>query len=124
VQIPTTLPTLDELLGLEGRSAAQAVDEILGLLKGEGTDVYALHTEVEGGALEDAFEAFLRGLAGSGRPGAHPRGNGCRNWLAAGPPAKANPPEGDSGRARWVSFEAEVADWIAGSDTQRGIRNL
>ena len=106
VQIPTTLPTLDELLGLEGRSAAQAVDEILGLLKGEGLNVYALHTEVEGGALEDAFEAFLRGLADRGVQ-ARTHEEWLPELLAAGPPAKPILRREIPGRAGWVSFEAE-----------------
>ena len=62
LQVPTTLPTLDELLGLDGRTAAQVNEEVWGLIREDALNVYALHTEVEGGALAGTFEAFLQGL--------------------------------------------------------------
>jgi peptidoglycan/xylan/chitin deacetylase (PgdA/CDA1 family) len=62
LQVPTTLPTLDELLGLDGRTAAQANQEVWDLIREDALNVYALHTEVEGGALADTFQAFLQGL--------------------------------------------------------------
>lgn len=62
LQIPTTLPTLDELLGLEGRSPSDVNREIISLVKDDALNVYALHTEVEGGALLETFDDFLGGL--------------------------------------------------------------
>ena len=62
LQVPTTLPTMDELLGLDGRTPAQVNEEIWGLIREDALNVYALHTEVEGGALSDTFNAFLQGL--------------------------------------------------------------
>ena len=62
LQIPTTLPTLDELLGLEGRSPSDVNREIISLVKDDALNVYALHTEVEGGALLESFDGFLGGL--------------------------------------------------------------
>lgn len=62
LQVPTTLPTMDELLGLDGRSAEEVNREILGLVREDALNVYALHTEVEGGALAGTFDAFLQGL--------------------------------------------------------------
>jgi peptidoglycan/xylan/chitin deacetylase (PgdA/CDA1 family) len=106
LQIPTTLPTLDELLGLDGRTARQANEEVLGLLREDGLNVYALHTEVEGGALGEVFEAFLQGLKARGvRTRTH------TEWLpellAAHPPAKPLLRREVPGRAGWVSFESE-----------------
>lgn len=61
-QIPTTLPTFDELLGRDGideRGLAQAV-----FARSTGADaprlqVFTLHAELEGGLLCDAFESLL-----------------------------------------------------------------
>lgn len=62
LQVPTTLPTLDELLGLEGRGPEAVNRELWEMLRPDALNVYALHTEVEGGALRDTFDAFLAGL--------------------------------------------------------------
>lgn len=107
LQIPTTLPTLDELLGLEGRSASQVSQEVLGLLKEDALNVYALHTEVEGGALAEAFNGFLSGLEALGvRVRTH------EEWLpellASKPPARTVLRKELPGRAGWVSFEGEI----------------
>jgi peptidoglycan/xylan/chitin deacetylase (PgdA/CDA1 family) len=62
-QWPTTLPTLDELVGhpqLEGRDP---VDHLLGLTAGAplSDHVYTLHAELEGAAYLDSFARLLRG---------------------------------------------------------------
>ncbi|MDE3032350.1 MAG: 4-deoxy-4-formamido-L-arabinose-phosphoundecaprenol deformylase [Acidobacteriota bacterium] len=104
LQIPTTLPTLDELLGLDGRTPDQVNAEVWGLVREDALNVYALHTEVEGGALFETFDAFLGGL--------RERGMIVRthaDWLpelkAANPPAKALTRREIPGRAGWVSWE-------------------
>jgi peptidoglycan/xylan/chitin deacetylase (PgdA/CDA1 family) len=107
LQIPTTLPTLDELLGLDGRTPGQVNDEILGLIKPHALNVYALHTEVEGGALAGAFEAFLSGLESHDvQVRTH------QEWLPAlleaKPPAKTLARTEIPGRAGWVSCEGPV----------------
>jgi peptidoglycan/xylan/chitin deacetylase (PgdA/CDA1 family) len=56
VQIPTTLPTLDELLG---RPAIDPVRHLLGLTESGETHVYTAHAELEGGRLAPIFEALL-----------------------------------------------------------------
>ncbi len=60
-QIPTTLPTLDEILVLEpGLSPEQAVDRILQLSKAiPGDHVFTLRAELEGMRFIDAFERLL-----------------------------------------------------------------
>lgn len=62
LQIPTTLPTMDELLGLEGMGGHEVNARLWDLLRENALNVYALHTEVEGGALAPVFDAFLAGL--------------------------------------------------------------
>ena len=106
LQIPTTLPTLDELLGLDGRSARQASDEVLGLLKEGELNVYALHTEVEGGALSQVFETFLEGLEARGVQ-ARTHADWLPDLLAAHPPAKPMVRREIAGRPGWASFEGE-----------------
>ncbi|HET8715788.1 MAG TPA: polysaccharide deacetylase family protein [Holophagaceae bacterium] len=104
LQIPTTLPTLDELLGLDGRTPEGVNRELWSLVREDALNVYALHTEVEGGALAEAFDAFLGGLK--------ERGVAARthaDWLpelkAANPPAKPMARREIPGRAGWVSWE-------------------
>ncbi|MDR2697984.1 MAG: 4-deoxy-4-formamido-L-arabinose-phosphoundecaprenol deformylase [Holophagales bacterium] len=62
LQVPTTLPTMDELLGWNGMGPESVNAHILNLIRDDALNVYALHTEVEGGALKDAFAAFLKSL--------------------------------------------------------------
>lgn len=104
-QVPTTLPTLDELLGLDGRTAEDVVREVLGQVRPEALNVYALHTEVEGGALADTFDAFLKGLKDRGI-----RARTHAEWVpelkAANPPAKEMLRVDIPGRAGWVSMES------------------
>lgn len=57
-QVPSTLPTLDELLGREGVSAENAADYYLDLLE-PGLNVLTIHTEMEGGVMSEAFNAFM-----------------------------------------------------------------
>ena len=61
-QIPTTMPTIDELLGRE-RNVSAALTAALG----DGLNVFTLHAEVEGGALLDLFTGWLEDLRGAGR---------------------------------------------------------
>ena len=60
-QIPTTLPTLDELLALEPKySAEQAVDRIAQLSSAiAGDHVFTLRAELEGMKFTKAFERLL-----------------------------------------------------------------
>ena len=58
-QIPTTLPTYDELIGREGISPSNYNDHILSLLRSDRLNVLTIHAEVEGGACLDLFRDFL-----------------------------------------------------------------
>ena len=62
LQIPTTLPTMDEMLGQDGMGGLEVNERLFGLIREDALNVYALHTEVEGGALATEFDAFLAGL--------------------------------------------------------------
>jgi len=65
-QIPTTLPTLDEILALEpGFSPIQAADRILQLSNAiKGDHVFTLRAELEGMQFGDAAEHLLSGWKG------------------------------------------------------------
>jgi undecaprenyl phosphate-alpha-L-ara4FN deformylase len=61
-QLPTTLPTLDELIGRPDLQAADPVDHLLALsAAGPAREhVFTLHAELEGGRYLAAFERLLR----------------------------------------------------------------
>ena len=58
LQIPTTLPTLDEILGADGINANNFDEYYLDMLQ-DGMNVLTIHTEMEGGALSGVFERFI-----------------------------------------------------------------
>jgi peptidoglycan/xylan/chitin deacetylase (PgdA/CDA1 family) len=66
-QMPTTLPTLDELIGRDDLGTSDPVEHLLSLTAQSPRDhVYTLHAELEGGAYLEAFERLLRGWRSSG----------------------------------------------------------
>ena len=67
-QLPTTLPTLDEILALEpGHTAQQAADRIFQLSCAiAGDHVFTLRAELEGLKFKDAFEHLLDGWKSKG----------------------------------------------------------
>ena len=62
-QLPTTLPTLDELIGVDGITADNVADRLLEMSGDalEGGHVYTLHAELEGLKLLPVFERLLQG---------------------------------------------------------------
>jgi undecaprenyl phosphate-alpha-L-ara4FN deformylase len=61
-QLPTTLPTFDELLGRDGVDEATIADAVFGLsvaAADPALQVFTLHAELEGLLLLEAFEALL-----------------------------------------------------------------
>lgn len=62
-QLPTTLPTFDELVGVDGASASDAARRVLALSEQAppAGHVFTAHAELEGGKLAAAFEALLDG---------------------------------------------------------------
>ena len=69
LQIPTTLPTFDELIGVDGRDADAAAEEVLRLsrIDAEAGHVFTLHAELEGQLLLPQFEKLLRAWQAEGR---------------------------------------------------------
>ncbi|HYX64710.1 MAG TPA: 4-deoxy-4-formamido-L-arabinose-phosphoundecaprenol deformylase [Burkholderiales bacterium] len=64
-QIPTTLPTLDELIGLHG-DVAQHLLSLTAPRKNAGDHVFTAHAELEGGKLQPMFERLLEGWKAQG----------------------------------------------------------
>jgi peptidoglycan/xylan/chitin deacetylase (PgdA/CDA1 family) len=71
-QYPTTLPTLDELLGIDGATEQDVDARLLALTDpgssppGAGDHVFTLHAELEGMKLAPAFERLLDGWKAQG----------------------------------------------------------
>jgi hypothetical protein len=63
-QVPTTLPTLDEVIGMDGITEDNADEALLGLTEAPpacGSHVFTLHAELEGRRLAPVFEQLLAG---------------------------------------------------------------
>jgi peptidoglycan/xylan/chitin deacetylase (PgdA/CDA1 family) len=67
-QLPTTLPTLDELIGMNGVTADGVARHLLELTKQPPPTghLYTLHAELEGNRLAGAFEELLAGWRAQG----------------------------------------------------------
>ena len=59
LQLPTTLPTLDELIGTNGFDLQKALEFYLSLIKQQDIAVFNLHPELEGMRYLPWFEQFL-----------------------------------------------------------------
>jgi undecaprenyl phosphate-alpha-L-ara4FN deformylase len=59
LDIPTTLPTLDEILGLNGCTVEDFYALILARLATGQPQILTLHAELEGGPFQEAFAHFL-----------------------------------------------------------------
>ena len=66
IQLPTTLPTLDELLGKDGLQDRGLARHVLNLTEPQTDQVFTLHAELEGGLLAPAFEELLVGWKAQG----------------------------------------------------------
>ena len=62
-QLPTTLPTLDELIGRDGIDAGNVADHLLQLTRDPPATghVFSLHAELEGMQLKPVLERLLQG---------------------------------------------------------------
>jgi undecaprenyl phosphate-alpha-L-ara4FN deformylase len=65
LQIPTTLPTLDELLGRPAYPEDRIVGHYLSLLRDDTLNVLTIHAEVEGMNKIGLFRALLEALKGN-----------------------------------------------------------
>jgi hypothetical protein len=66
VQMPTTLPTLDELIGVDGLTEDNVHQAVLRLSEDGRDHVFTLHTELEGGKLAPVFNRLLDGWRAQG----------------------------------------------------------
>ena len=66
LQLPTTFPTLDEVLGLEGMDANDFVALVRRDAKGKPGRVLTLHAEMEGGGFQEMAGQLLAGLLEDG----------------------------------------------------------
>ena len=67
VQYPSTLPTLDEMIGVDDADAFGAVEKLLSITQSNPNDqVFTLHAELEGQKLLPAFEKLLLGWLDQG----------------------------------------------------------
>ena len=66
VQLPTTLPTLDEILGSDGIDEHNVAQALLARTPPGRDQVFTLHAELEGGLLAPVFDALLDGWAAQG----------------------------------------------------------
>ena len=65
-QFPTTLPTLDELIGMDAITEANVAEHLLQLTREPRDHVYTLHAELEGMKLAPVFEKLLEGWKAQG----------------------------------------------------------
>ena len=67
-QLPTTLPTLDEMIGVGGVKAGNVAERLLELSRNPPATghVFTLHAELEGGKLAPVFEKLLKGWRAQG----------------------------------------------------------
>ena len=67
LQVPTTLPTLDEMIGLDGCTPENVADRLLQITVTASRDhVFTLHAELEGMALLPAMERLITGWQDQG----------------------------------------------------------
>ncbi len=65
LQVPTTWPTMDEIIGENGITVDTVNDHYLSLLR-PGLNVHTIHAEMEGGGLAGTFIALLERLQQEG----------------------------------------------------------
>jgi undecaprenyl phosphate-alpha-L-ara4FN deformylase len=65
-QLPTTLPTLDEIMNRDGITPDNVAQHILKLTAEPSDHVYTLHAELEGGKWLPIFEQLLQGWQAQG----------------------------------------------------------
>lgn len=66
VQLPTTLPTLDELIGVKDITLDNVARHILKMTESDRDQVFTLHAELEGQKLAPIFSELLRGWRAQG----------------------------------------------------------
>jgi undecaprenyl phosphate-alpha-L-ara4FN deformylase len=65
-QLPTTLPTLDEMIGLDGVDESNVSEKMLRLTAQRQNHVFTAHAELEGGRFLASFDKLLSGWKAQG----------------------------------------------------------
>lgn len=102
LQVPTTLPTYDELIGRKNIGPANYNDYLLGLFAPDKLNVLTIHAEAEGIACFDLFQEFVQ-KAGDAGIRFRPLGTFIRNKknIGSSPLCRGEVP----GRDGWVSCQ-------------------
>jgi len=66
LEIPSTLPTLDELMGRPGHPDSAIAGHLVSLLRTDRLNVFTLHAEIEGMGRRAVFREFLERCRASG----------------------------------------------------------
>ncbi len=107
-EIPTTLPTLDEVMGRRDLSDAASITNFyLGLCKADALNVHTIHAETEGMGQLESFTALVRALKDRGAEFVQLREVAARLDRAELPVCevvRSTLP----GRAGWVSVQGPV----------------
>lgn len=107
LQIPTTMPTMDELLG-RTRHPVRILEASLR----PGLNVFTLHAEVEGGPLLELFRSFLEGIRRAGVRVVR-LGDAAESALAdAGLPAAPVTRGRVAGRSGWIAVQGAAARMV------------
>jgi len=107
-EIPTTLPTLDEVMGRRDLSDDTAVRDLyMGLCKPDALNVHTIHAETEGMGQLDNFTALVRALKERGAMFIQLR-EGARRLNRAELPACEVIRTTLPGRAGWISSQGPV----------------
>lgn len=102
-QIPVTLPTYDEVIGIQGISVLNYNEYILSLVKPEELNVLTVHAEVEGIFCAKLFDRFLKKARSKGMM-LVPLGSLLREKI---PVEKSSINRGKiQGREGWISVQA------------------
>ncbi|MFT3721769.1 4-deoxy-4-formamido-L-arabinose-phosphoundecaprenol deformylase [Pseudorhodoferax sp.] len=118
-QFPTTLPTLDELIGTRGLHAGNVHAHLLALTEDAARDqVFTLHAELEGMKLRPVLERLIRGWRAQGHAlvdlrtlhGASPPATLARHRLATG-----------SVPGRSGTLAVQGAPWVARAPVPRQV---
>ncbi len=106
LQVPTTLPTMDEMLGRDGITPENINDRYLALI-GPGLNVHTVHAELEGMSLSGVFTDLLRRLADEGA-GFATLGEAAEKAVASHPPPCILSMAEVPGRAGPVAVQGDV----------------
>jgi len=103
-QIPATLPTLDELLGLPGMDPGGIARRLSRDLRADGLNVFTLHTEIEGRHHAPLLVDLLKRWSGEGWT-FETLGEAAARAAADGVPVCALERGTAEGRAGWMSVQ-------------------